>query len=579
MVLVLAGALVVPVTSAAAEPPADAVGAAVAAAGGRGVTSFVSVVDRRSGQVVAQTPNAGAQVASESIMKLMLAGYYLTLYGGADATPQSVKDRLSYMLRFSDDDTASSLFTASAIPTMAARYGLAATTNATDRVGHWGAARITARDMTTFLSRAAADPQVGPWLLATMAQTAPTGSGADAGFNQAFGLNALSGEHGSKQGWGCDSFFTTPSCAVHSVGYTDRYFVAVLQLASAYPDPMRSTATDTARRIQASTTVQSPVGSLDLAASVDVGGLRVAGWAADPESPGAVLPVHVYVTGPSGSVGTAVATGGSRPDVGAGLPWAGGSTGFDVRVGAQGSGPNQVCAFAIGRGANTLIGCRTVDVRDAFGSLDSVGVQGDALVAAGWAINPNAPGTPTEIHVYDDGPGGTRGYAGFQASGSRPDLAGFGAGAAHGFGIGVPAGDPGAHSVCVFAITTGGGTGNPLLGCRDVTVPGISGSLDEVRVDGGSIVVAGWAVNGRDPQARVPIHVYDTGPSSTVGYGSFGTGVSRPDVGAAFPGAGNNHGFVERIPTRQGGVHTVCAFAVPGGQPNLLIGCKQITVP
>ncbi|MDP9777545.1 hypothetical protein J2S58_001168 [Nakamurella flavida] len=577
--LVLAGLVVTPAPPAGAETPGDALAAAVSAAGARGVTSFVSVVDRATGQVVAQTPNAGAQVASESIMKLMLAAYYLTLYGGADATPQSVKDRLSFMLRFSDDDTASSLFTASAIPTIAGRYGLSATTNATDRVGHWGAARITAADMTTFLSRAAGDPQVGPWLLSTMAQTARTGSGSDAGFDQFFGLNALSGEHGSKQGWGCDSFFTAPSCAVHSVGYTDRFFVAVLQLSTGYPDPMRSTATDTARRLQAATVVQSPVGSFDLAGSVGVGQLRVAGWAADPEEPGAVLPVHVYVTGPAGTAGTALSTGGSRPDVAAVIPGAGGATGFDGTVRTQGAGPNQVCAFAIGSAANTLLGCRTVDVRDAFGSLDAVGLRGDEIVAGGWAIDPNNPGSPTQVHVYDSGPGGTRGYAGFLASSSRPDLAGFGAGDAHGYNAAVPANEPGPHTVCAYAITTGGGDGNPLLGCRTITVPGAFGALDDVRVAGGSITVYGWAVNGRDPGGRVPVHVYDTGPSGTVGYGSFGTGTPRPDVAAAFPGVGVSHGYFERIPVRGRGQHTVCAFAVPGGQPSVLLGCRDVSVP
>jgi len=106
--------------------------------------------------------------------------------------------------------------------------------------------------MTIFLYRAAHDDQVGPWLIPVMSQTKPTGSGADATFSQYFGLNALGGEHGSKQGWGCDSFWTSPQCAVHSVGYTDRYFVAILQLGNGYPDPMRGTATNTALTVQSS---------------------------------------------------------------------------------------------------------------------------------------------------------------------------------------------------------------------------------------------------------------------------------------------------------------------------------------
>jgi hypothetical protein len=227
-----------------------AVAQSAAHAASEGVTDYLSVVDRQTGAVLAESSNARFQVASESIMKLFLASYYLLLYGGYESTPQDVKDRLSYMLRYSDDATASALFTSSAIPTVAARYGLSATTNATDRAGHWGAARITAHDMTHFLYEAAHDSEVGPWLVPVMAQTSPTGSD---GFNQYFGLNALSGVHGSKQGWGSDSFWTSLHSAIHSVGYTDKYFVAVLQLSATYPDPARSTATYSAKTIQAVT--------------------------------------------------------------------------------------------------------------------------------------------------------------------------------------------------------------------------------------------------------------------------------------------------------------------------------------
>ena len=237
--------------------PAEALAQAEAQAAYRGVYLFGAVVDRRSGEVFARTGNAGQQVASESLMKLHLTAYYLRLYGGYDKTPTSVKDRLTYMLKYSDDDTASSMFSSAAIPTVAAAYGLTGTSNAYGNAGYWGAARVTADDMAAFLFRASKDPQVGPWLIPALANTAPTGSGADAGFNQAFGMNALAGEHGSKQGWGCDSYWTAPTCAIHSVGYTDEYFVSLLQLSASYPDPMRSTSTAAAQRVQASTAIPS----------------------------------------------------------------------------------------------------------------------------------------------------------------------------------------------------------------------------------------------------------------------------------------------------------------------------------
>lgn len=232
--------------------PAEALAQAERQAAYQGVYLFGAVVDRRTGEMVARTGNADQQIASESLMKLHLTAYYLRLYGGFDKTPTAVKERLTYMLKYSDDDTASAMFSSAAIPTIAAAYNLPNTSNAYGNAGYWGAARVSAADMANFLYRAGQDPKVGPWLIPTLANTAPNGSGADAGFNQSFGFNSLTGDHGSKQGWGCDSYWTAPTCAIHSVGYTDEYFAAVLQLSASYPDPMRATSSSTAQKIQTS---------------------------------------------------------------------------------------------------------------------------------------------------------------------------------------------------------------------------------------------------------------------------------------------------------------------------------------
>jgi hypothetical protein len=275
--------------------PATAVSQAVANARASGVTEAISVVNRSNGAVVGTTANANSQIGSESIMKLFLAAYYLVLYGGYQKTPADVKTRLSYMLRYSDDATASSLFTASAIPSVAARYGMSRTTNATDRAGHWGAARITARDMTTFLYRASKDGAVGPWLIPVMAQTAANGSD---GFNQKFGLNALSGTHGSKQGWGNDSFFTSPTYAIHSVGYTSGLFVSVLQIgpASTYPDPMRATATFAARKIQAAGATTSAPATAATAATADTGTTAGGGGSGAISAAAPAIPDGTFIT-------------------------------------------------------------------------------------------------------------------------------------------------------------------------------------------------------------------------------------------------------------------------------------------
>ncbi len=367
--------------------PAAAVNQAVADADSQSVTSFVSVVDRTTGAVLAQTSNANTQVASESIMKLLLAAYYLVSNGGYTQTPAARLSQLSYMLRYSDDDTATELFTPAAIPTIAARYGLTNTTNAIDDPGHWGAARITAADMTRFLYQTSIDPQVGPWLLPVMAQTATTGTGEDSDFSQAFGLNAISGTHGSKQGWGCDSYWTDPQCVISSVGYTSNAFVAILQLGDGYPDPMRATATEAATEISRGTTTVVPIGNLDGVTSPAPDILAVAGWAADPAAPGAPVSVQVIVTGPNGRKefdGTS--TGGPRPDVAAATPWVGAATGFSVDVQPQGAGSNQVCVNVVPAGSGSSpqsVGCQTVSVSNLVGAVDSADVRDDQSSSPG----------------------------------------------------------------------------------------------------------------------------------------------------------------------------------------------------
>lgn len=98
----------------------------------------------------------------------------------------------------------------------------------------------------------------------------------------------------------------------------------------------------------------NPFGSLD-SVTRTAGGLRVKGWAIDPDTK-APISVHLYVSG--GGVHSVVADVSHRdliPKYGYG-----GAHGFDRTVPA-GSGARTVCAYGINRGpgANTLLGCRS----------------------------------------------------------------------------------------------------------------------------------------------------------------------------------------------------------------------------
>jgi hypothetical protein len=116
-----------------------------------------------------------------------------------------------------------------------------------------------------------------------------------------------------------------------------------------------------------------------------------------------------------------------------------------------------------------------------------------------------------------------------------------------------------------------------------VAAPGASAAVNRtplanweaMHVDGSSVTVIGWAMDPDSPTTPVPVHVYIDG----VGTARVADG-SRPDVGAAFPGAGDNHGagFIFRPPP---GRHTVCVYAIDIQVPwqNTSLGCRIADVP
>lgn len=311
-----------------------------------------------------------------------------------------------------------------------------------------------------------------------------------------------------------------------------------------------------------------PIGAFDLAAPAP-GGIRVHGWTYDPDTPTQPTDVHVYL---DGAIAAAVRADHVRPDVGMAIPGAGDLHGFATTVAAS-PGSHHVCVYAIntGPGANTTLSCDQIVVvgGDPVGSLDVLSVAPGSISASGWALDPDTP-APVDIHTYIDGVG----VGVSTASVERPDVgAAFpDHGSAHGFTLTVPAA-PGARTICFYAINQGPGAANPAIGgCRTVTVPGNVpvGVIEAASPGPSGIWVDGWAV---DPDGPVPvtIHVYVDGQFAVADT----AGISRPDVGAAFPDLGSDHGFEIFTPAAPGS-HEVCAFALnavgPGG--NTLLGCR-----
>jgi len=209
----------------------------------------------------------------------------------------------------------------------------------------------------------------------------------------------------------------------------------------------------------------APVGYLDNAAR-SPNGIRVVGWAADPDS-NLPLDIHVYV---DGVFAGSTRADRPRPDVAGVFPAFGPSRGYDVEVPAQ-AGTRQVTVYAIGRGGGTpyrLLGTTTVLVANLpLGWFDAATDDPDGVRVRGWAVDPDAPG-PVDLHVYVDGV-----FAGVGRTGRpRPDVAAAfsGTGADAGFDFVVPA-DAGRRTVCVYAINRGDGLPtHPLFGCIPVTL-------------------------------------------------------------------------------------------------------------
>jgi LAS superfamily LD-carboxypeptidase LdcB len=204
-----------------------------------------------------------------------------------------------------------------------------------------------------------------------------------------------------------------------------------------------------------------PRGSLDRVVASGTR-VRVDGWAADPDQPGAVLDVHLHVAGAI----LPVRAGGSRPDVAA-ATGLGAAHGFSAELTLP-RGVHRLCAFAISSEAgegNTLLGCRIVDTRGRppTGNLDVVRpAAGGRFQVAGWAADPDVPGRTVEIHLVVDGQ-----VLVVRADADRPDVgAATPFGRLHGFTatVGVA---PGNHLVCAYAIGEQGEP-NTALGCRAV---------------------------------------------------------------------------------------------------------------
>jgi hypothetical protein len=340
----------------------------------------------------------------------------------------------------------------------------------------------------------------------------------------------------------------------------------------------------------------SPVGSLDSVSPGFDDVWVISGWAADPDAPGPV-DIQVYM-GSSGS--PAGPANRPRADVAAALPWAGPNTGFSITIGAaflkQQSGSDHLCVYAFNRnaGSSTLLGCRHLDAPGApspnnpIGSID-VATQPQGLLGLfGWAGDRGGD-VSTLVRIYDNGVPLTQ----FTADRTRVDVQAATGLANTGFHITIPL-YPGQHQVCLYAQNSGVGTANTTLGCVTRTEPGQvpagphdpRGSYDSLTrgpcctpQSAASYPARGWAFDPDSPSAPVQIVLRNWNvpniPQNGIREVSTTTSLVRPDVQAAFPGAGPNTGFTVDGSTYFPGYVPVCAWAKNiGPGKDRFLGCR-----
>jgi hypothetical protein len=213
------------------------------------------------------------------------------------------------------------------------------------------------------------------------------------------------------------------------------------------------------------------------------------------------------------------------------------------------------------------------------GTVDVVTGSGGVMVVRGWAFDPNVKGPSTVLFYIDGNLAGT-----LQAGESRPDVGAAypAAGPNHGYTAYLTP-SAGTHRMCAYAINDGPG-GSPGIGCATVDVGTAApppppppkgrvpiGNVDALNAGAGRGRIMGWALDF-DTTAPIDVHVYVDGRLTAVTTAS----VTRTDVGAAFPGMGDQHGFAISFGLASG-PHTVCAYAIDDAHTlaNPLLGCRQ----
>jgi hypothetical protein len=190
----------------------------------------------------------------------------------------------------------------------------------------------------------------------------------------------------------------------------------------------------------------------------------------------------------------------------------------------------------------------TTSPNSPVGHVDVLETKPGHVHVKGWTFDPDLPLAPLTIGVSIDGKVWRT-----VAMLSRPDVANAypSAGALHGFDSTLSMAE-GTHKVCISAVNVGAGA-DTTLGCKTLTLRDSPiGGLNAVARRANTLHVAGWAFDPDAPTSTLTVQIKIDSITHTV----LANG-SRPDVGKAYPVAGNNHGFDVAYLVPEG-THRVC---------------------
>ncbi|HEV2886012.1 MAG TPA: twin-arginine translocation signal domain-containing protein [Jatrophihabitans sp.] len=207
------------------------------------------------------------------------------------------------------------------------------------------------------------------------------------------------------------------------------------------------------------------------------------------------------------------------------------------------------------------------------GVVEEISSSGNTVHIKGWAYDPDAPGTSINVSIYQDG----KGLMGIHASLPRSDVnSARHITGNHGFEVRFTA-STGQHTFTVFAMNIVGGSGNPRIGSKTITVNAGTaplGKMESANPVGDSVVLTGWAFDRDVPSTSIAVNIYqDDKPLMGIH-----TGVDRPDINSAYHITGT-HGFKVQFKASIG-AHNYKVFAMnaAGGTGNTLIGNHSLMV-